>query len=200
MNRWIEQTFQNALNRYLALDPESKSRLHALDGKTIAIELSGLGLHFHLEFTRQEIKLNRNAAIKPDTTIKGTPFSMLHMSLARHDRKKFFAEDVIIEGNIELGQKAIDLFDSLEIDWEEYASHWIGDVSAHQLGRFIKKTVRVGKKIRLTLRENMNEYIHEEIDLFPPGEALSDFFNDVDTLRMDVDRLEVRLEKLSKEV
>src|SRR3989344_8250035 len=144
MREWIEQgiekTFQNALNRYLVLDPESKSRLHALYGKTVAIELLGLGLHFHLAFTSQEIKLNMNAATKPDTTIKGTPFSILHMSLARDERKKFFAEDVIIEGNIELGQKVIDLFDSLEIDWEEYASHWIGDVPAHQLGRFIKKT------------------------------------------------------------
>jgi len=36
--------------------------------------------------------------------------------------------------------------------------------------------------------------------LFPPKESLQDFFHDIDLLRMDVDRLEARIEKIVKEV
>ena len=40
----------------------------------------------------------------------------------------------------------------------------------------------------------------EEINLFPPPEALNDFFSDVDNLRMDAARLEARVVLLSKKI
>lgn len=199
MNLWIEAALQKALNRYLALDPESKAKIQKLNGRIVSLELKGINLNFQLKFVDTKIHVKMNSAETPDTLIKGTPLSVLHMSLSREDRKKFFSEDVNIEGNIELGQQVIALFDELEIDWEEFASQWIGDVSAHQLGRFIKKTRQFGLKVRRTILKNLDEYLHEEADLFPPKEALNDFFNDVDVLRMDVDRLTARIEKLINE-
>ena len=191
---------QKALNSYLALDPESSARLSRLQGKRVAIELLNIDLYFQLYFTETKIELKPKEDIKPDTIIKGTPLSLLHMTLARDDRKRFFAEDVTIEGNIDLGQQVIDLFDAIEIDWEEYASRWMGDVSAHQLGRLVRRVTGFSARVRQTTQQNINEYVHEEINLFPPKESLQDFFHDIDLLRMDVDRLEARIEKIVKEV
>ena len=192
---------QKALNRYLALDPESASRLARLENKRVGIELLSTGLYFELYFIDKKIELKtKKQETQPDTIIKGTPLSLLHLTAARDDRKRFFAEDVTIEGNIELGQEVIDLFDTLEIDWEEYASHWVGDVPAHQFGRFVRRVFQFKSRAVETLEQNVNEYLHEEAEFFPPKEALSDFFRDVDHLRSDVDRLEARIEKIVKEV
>lgn len=198
MRTFIERNLQTILNHYLALDPESKTRLKALQNKIITIELQNINCTFQLIFSDEEMTLKFSDLLPANTIIKGTPLTLLHMSLNTSDRKRFFAEDVIIEGEIELGQKVIDLLDELEIDWEEYLSHWIGDIPAHQTGRLAKSIKNFSKNLRETLLQNINEYAHEEINLFPPREEIQDFFTDVDNLRMDVDRLEARIEKLTR--
>ncbi|HLB57741.1 MAG TPA: SCP2 sterol-binding domain-containing protein [Gammaproteobacteria bacterium] len=198
MKHSIEKIIETALNRYIALDPASHARLSALRDKTIEVELSGIELRFQIIFSDAKLQLKTSDFSTPDTIIKGTPISLLHMTLS-DDRKRFFADEVSIEGNLDLGQQMMDLFDTLEIDWEEYASHWIGDVSAYQFGRLIQCAKKISQHVRSTLSQNVNDYIHEEIPLFPPREAVLDFFQDVDLLRMDVDRLDARIEKIFQE-
>lgn len=194
------QLLQKTLNHYLALDPESKTRLINLQGKRIAIELLPVKIYFQLYFNATDVELTASDEIKPDTLIKSTPLSLLHMAFAQHDRQRFFAEDVTIEGNIEVGQQVIELFDAMEIDWEEYVSQWVGDVSAHQLGRVMRGLRDFGTRAKETVGQNITEYLHEEANLFPPKEALQDFFQEVDHLQMDVDRLAARIQKISQEI
>jgi ubiquinone biosynthesis protein UbiJ len=182
-------TLQKAVNHYLSLDPESLQRLLKVRNKIVKIELLGIGVDFYLTFTE-----------KADTIIKGTPLRLLHMALSGEKRQQFFVEDVSIQGNLELGQQVTHLFDQVEIDWEEHFSHLVGDVSAHHLGNIFRKMKAWGKQTRNTLIQDVNEYVHEEINLFPASEALRDFFHDVDSLRMDTDRLEARLKQLQKQV
>lgn len=192
---FISQSFEALLNRYLALDPESQHRLAALDGKLIKIELTPTPIVLNLSIQSGKIHLNNEVVDQPDVLIKGTPLSLLHMSMAK-DRKQFFSDDVSIEGNLELGQQIIDLFDTLEIDWEEHLSKIMGDVSSHQLGRLARGVKDVMNRFQESLLQNVNEYVHEEALIFPPREALNDFFNDIDVLRMDADRLEARVKRL----
>jgi len=60
---------------------------------------------------------------------------------------------------LRLPEQVINLFDQLEIDWEEYASHLIGDVSAHQVGRLLRDAQRFVRHTNKTLSRNINEYI-----------------------------------------
>jgi ubiquinone biosynthesis protein UbiJ len=194
------KTLQKALNTYLLLDPESVVRLQKLHDKIICIELMGTGCVFQLIFNEKGITLTQDSSLKADTWIKGTPLRLLHMTMAREHRQTFFSDDISIQGNLELGQVVTDLFDHLEIDWEEYLSHWVGDVPAHHLGRVARKIKSFSQQTRATLLQDINEYVHEEVDLFPPREALQDFFNDVDHLRMDVDRLEARIHYIKNHI
>ncbi len=198
MKRLVLGPLQKALNAYLALDPESKQRLLKLQGKTVTLELLGTGVMFHLVFTEKEILVQTGELLTADTVIKGTPLRLVHMALSRDNRKKFFEDDVSIEGNAELGQEVIELFDHLEIDWEEQLSHWIGDTPAFHLGRLGRKLKAWSQKTREILLQDVNEYVHEEVNFFPPREALQDFFQDIDVLRLDVDRLEARVHLLQK--
>jgi ubiquinone biosynthesis protein UbiJ len=191
---FLTSTVQKALNTYLALDPDSKLRLAALQGQVVTVELLAVGIIFHLTFSASGIELQTGPIEHADTVIKGTPLRLLHLALApRQNRQQFFADDVAIEGNLELGQLVIDLFDHIEVDWEEILSRFIGDVSAHHIGQIGKKFQSMFTRTRDILTQDVSEYLHEEIDFFPPREALSDFFHDVDEIRMDTDRLEARI-------
>ncbi|HSW69166.1 MAG TPA: SCP2 sterol-binding domain-containing protein [Gammaproteobacteria bacterium] len=196
----MKQCLEKTINHYLALDPETGNRLLVLKDKIVTIELLGIHLTVQIIFTEKNIQLEWENFLKPDLMIRGTPLNFLHMSAARNQRKQFFAEDIVIEGNMELAQQVLAVFDDLEIDWEEYASRWVGDVPAYQAGRLSRKIKNFGKKIGQTFSYNLNEYLHEESNLFPAAEALQDFFQEIDELRLEVDRLEARIANLKEKL
>ncbi len=195
---FIAETLQTAVNAYVRLDPESARRIQALNGKVVTIELLATGVVFHLFFADGTIQIKPGQPVLADTIIKGTPLRLLHLAVSREQRQQFFSDDVSIQGNLELGQLVIDLFDHMEIDWEELVSRLVGDIPAHHLGRLTGKFKAWTGMTRKIFRQDVSEYIHEEIALFPPREALQDFFHDVDALRMDTDRLEAKLKHLQQ--
>lgn len=196
MKKLFLPSLAKAINACLALDPESKQRLHKLLGKAITIELLPFHFIFQCVFTEHGVNIQRDEMLQTETSIRGTPMQMLGVMLTKENRHRFFAEDLIIEGNAELGQQVVELFDELQIDWEEYLSHFVGDVPAYHTGRFIRSMGDWLRKADKTFSQNVNEYIHEEAACLPPREALNDFFSEIDTLRMDVDRVEARIKNL----
>lgn len=194
----MKAILQAALNKYIALDPEAKNRLLPLQNKVMRVELLGLGLTLQMMFKPDEILIQEESSAKPDVIIRGAPLSLLRLMKTSGDRKHFFVEEVEIQGDLDFSQDVMELFDSLEIDWEEYASRWVGDVPAYHMGQVLQKIKQFNQRVHETVMQTTNEYVHEEINLFPPAEELDDFFQDVDVLRMDVDRLTVRTEKLTK--
>ena len=195
----MRHLLQQALNRYLALDAESKQRMAPLQNKVVTIQLLKTPLTVQLIFIDDNIQLKWEDFLFADLTIKGTPLNLLQMGLIRSERKRFFAEDVEIAGDLELAQPMLAIFDELEIDWEEQFSTWVGDVPAYQTGRFMRTLKNLTQRVRRTTLQNINEYVHEEINLFPPAEELRHFFDEIDELRMNVDRLEARIEKIIKD-
>lgn len=198
MKQFISQKIETALNQFLQLDPFSKKNIQKLSGKVIAVELQGSALIFQLHFLDESIHIKWHDLATADTVIKGTPLSLLNLALTSDNRKNFFIEDISIEGNLDLAQDFMDLIDEIEIDWEEYLSRWIGDIPAHQTGRIVRATKRFKQRVSKVLLNNTTEYLHEESDIFPANEEIKDFFEDVDLVRMDVDRLAIRVQHIKK--
>lgn len=196
MKTFFLKSISNAINAYLKLDPESAKRLQRLQGKVITIELLPMAFIFQCEFTQQAMTVHPGERMEAQTTIRGTPLQMLGVALTKENRQRFFADDMVIMGNAELAQQVIDLFDHIEIDWEEYLSKFVGDVPAHQFGRLLNNVKSWLSNTEQSFSDNINEYLHEETQCFPPREALQDFYNDIDQLRMDTDRIEARINLL----
>lgn len=200
MKPLLIKAIQTAMNRYVALDPFAVKRLATLQSRVVMIELLGLGLTMQLRFDKQTIHVMTDHFVEADTVIRSAPFSLLHMALTRQHRHRFFGESVVIEGNLDVAQDVMALFDELEIDWEEHLSRWVGDVPAYQSGRVIHRIKQMGRRLQQTFKQSLNEYVHEEIHLAPALEALEDFYHDVDQLRMDVDRVDAKIARLEKAI
>jgi ubiquinone biosynthesis protein UbiJ len=199
--QFFANTLEKAINTWLGLDAESSVQLHKLAGKIVAIRLTGTGLHFNLVFLAHKVQVDMDDLLVADTTITGTPLRLLHLSFAPvKQRQHFFADDVSITGNLDLGQQVIDLFDRLDIDWEEITARFVGDVPAHHIGKLVKKVKEFTQQTQQVMTQQVSEFIHEEIPLFPPVEALKDFFQEIDTVRLDADRLEARIKRLQDNV
>jgi ubiquinone biosynthesis protein UbiJ len=185
-----------AVNAYLALDNQSMHRMAVLENKTMTFVLLPFHFVFQCEFQEGRFILTEGEGKSFDAKLTGTPLQLLSVMWDKQNRASFFSDDLVIEGDAELGQEVAALFDQLHIDWEEYLSQFTGDVPAYHLGQLLRRTSKWFKQSKETLSQNIDEYLHEEANCFPPLEALQDLYNDIDELRMDVDRFEARISKL----
>jgi len=85
------------------------------------------------------------------------------------------------------------------IDWEEVLAQNIGDIPAHQAGRLLRGSLDWIMSTRGKLREDIGEYLQEEVRLLPSRNEIEAFMDDVSKTRSDVDRLEARIQRLEKE-
>ncbi len=187
---------EKSINAYLRLDPLSEKRLAKLTDTVITIELLPISFIFQLTASSDGIKLYSGELLPANCKISGTPLQMLNVAINKSDRHTFFANDLKIEGDASISQQVIELFDEINIDWEEYLSQKLGDSRAHHIARTFVTLKNFIAETKERFCDDINEYLHEESDLFPPKEALTDFYHDIDQLRMDIDRLEARLRQL----
>ncbi len=192
----VTAAIEVAVNQVLALDPDTVARLREIDGKVIAIELQGLDVALYLIPTDTGLSVFGHFEGEPDTTLRGSPVGMLRMGLAENASDSFFAGEVEISGDVELGSQFRAILDGLDIDWEEHLSHITGDVVAHRVGSFVRDAVDWGRKTLDTLGRDGAEYLQEESRDLPNRFEMEEFLAAVDTLRTDVDRLEARVERL----
>jgi len=193
----INRGLESALNRYLGLDPATGDRLAALDGRVIALELRGLELGLVFRVQGRNIALVDEAGLKPDTVLRGTPFGVARLGLGRGDATgTLFSGEVEISGDVETGQAFKAVLDAIDIDWEEQLARLTGDAFAHQLGNAARRTGSWLDRARLTLEQDLSEYLQEELRVVPTRIEIENLIEEIDRLAMDAERLEARFRRL----
>jgi ubiquinone biosynthesis accessory factor UbiJ len=196
MNRLFLSPLNRALQAYLAMDPDSAQRLKPLQGKVIQIELLPFSFSFYCLFHADRLLLQTDATIPADTHLRGTPLQFLRALFSKDKHEPFFSGDLSITGEAELGQQVTDLFDQLHIDWEDHLARYMGDIPTYYLSRFIHRMHQWRYTTTQSAKQDISDYLHEEVNWFPTAEALQDLFTDIDQLRMAVDRTEARIKHL----
>jgi ubiquinone biosynthesis protein UbiJ len=200
----LTSTLENVLNRGLPRSPRAQQLCAELAGRRVAVSVTPVqsGGYVLVESTGDSLKLSAVTAgtpvgAPPDATVTGGPLSLLALSGSAPEAV-LQRGDVRIDGDAELAQKFRELALLLRPDLEEELSLVLGDVPAHQLGRFARAALGWTQKAAATTVRNVAEYLgHERRDLVPRSEA-EQFLQGVDTLREDVDRLAARIDLLTR--
>jgi ubiquinone biosynthesis protein UbiJ len=202
----LTSTLENVLNRGLPRSPRAQQLCAELAGHKVAIAMApapwGSDRQVLVESDGHSLKLSAVtvqalASMPVDATLSGGPLSLLALS-GPAPEAVLQRGDVRIEGDAELAQKFRELALLLRPDLEEELSLVLGDVPAHQIGRFARTALGWTRKAATTTVRNVAEYLgHERRDLVPRSEA-EQFLHGVDTLREDVDRLAARIDLLNR--
>jgi ubiquinone biosynthesis accessory factor UbiJ len=187
---------ESALNNYLALDSNSHTFLAPLVGKTIAITIQPFNETIYLCPSHDSIQCLDVCLDQPDTRIIGSPWSLGLMGLSAKPMRSIFSGAVTIEGDTHTGRKFQDLFAKLDINLEAKLARYTGDTFAHSIGQIFRSSHDWGKESIETLQLNVSEFLQEETRELPAGPEIEIFFRQVDTLRMDCDRLQSRMARL----
>jgi ubiquinone biosynthesis protein UbiJ len=197
IKKYSLKALEKAINHALALDENMPSKIAMLHGKVIEIIIAPLGVNFYLRFENQKLQLLDTYEEQADTIIHSSPLGLIRLSfLPASQARSLFNDKIRLSGDVELGQQVKKLFDELDIDWEGHLAHFTGDVVAHQVGSFVRKGLVFKKKIEKSMGYNIKDYLQEELECLPPQEEIHDFFNDIDKLSLDVERLQAHVTQL----
>jgi ubiquinone biosynthesis protein UbiJ len=188
---------ENLLNRNLGASPRARELCAELRERRIAIAMSGTPLRISVESTGDSLRLSRDATGDFHAEIEGSPINLV--ALAGPAPEALLQRGAVkIRGDVELAQRYRELALLLRPDLEEELSRFIGDAPAHQAMRFALGALAFGRRAAATTALNAAEYFaHERGDLVPRAEA-EVFFEGVDRVREDVDRLGARFALLEQ--
>lgn len=187
-----------ALNQVLQLDPQARQRIQAMEGKLLALHIRGPNLTIYLLPVDGRLQVHAFAEGHIDTTISASPLGLARLALQADASDAMFKGDVKIVGDVEFGQAIKDLLGNIDIDWEELLSKLVGDVAAHQLGRGVRGLTRWGEQASTSLQQDIAELFQHEMRLLPQRIDIEQFLDDVDALRADVERFELRLSRFEQ--
>lgn len=194
----VALSVEKAIEAVLKLDPETRRRLHSIDGSVIRFVIDAPAVSLMLTFSEGNVFVLRDDDAQSDvqtadTTISGSLSALLSL-LKGNDA--IYEGGVRIEGDIGLSQSIREIIEKLDPDWQDALSPLIGDSLTHRLDvlqiRFAQWIKRSGR----AARENTSEYLQEEIQVLAPDSEIALFCEDVDELRAAADRLEAKISRL----
>jgi ubiquinone biosynthesis accessory factor UbiJ len=181
------------INQALALDEVAQQSMAKLAGKTLLIQIEGTPLKWYFAPQIDGFLQMPQTVEFPDAVVSGMPFSLLRLL---SEPTLLTTGIATLSGEMKVAQSFMTVFAQLQIDWEEQFSHVVGDVAAHQMGNFTRNAQQYTQQTVQTWQQNIVEYLQEENRFLPTQPELELFYNEVDTVRSDVARLEKRLERL----
>jgi ubiquinone biosynthesis protein UbiJ len=193
MKQQALKTLEKSLNALLKLDPETVTRLEALNNAQITLCLRKPHIDLNFTLDTNGFHFQDTAAEKTDLKMTVTLAQLIKTKLSTN---KSFPKGMHMEGDTHIALALEQLFQKLDIDWEEHLSRFVGDVFAYKLGNFARKRKENLQRFSTSMQANMSEMLQEEAKLLPTSPRVDDFLHQVDRLALATDRLEARINHL----
>jgi len=189
----LRVTAERGIEALLRLDPETRERLGALDGKVIAIHVTLPELDIVLSIVDKHIYFIGVIDTPADTTLTGTLSALRSMSTGND---ALYRGEVTVEGDIGTGQQLRQIVAELDPDWEAFLSPLVGDSLVHRAGVAGGLLSSWMKRTQEAMSQNTSEYLQEEVQLLAPNSEVNAYCAEVDDIRASVDRLDARVQQL----
>lgn len=188
-----ERSLQLALER----DPLTASRLAALQNKTVLVQGRNPDWQLYLQPGPNGISLTTDSILEPDCTLSA-PSSMLAKLLISDQRQRLLQDpELHLSGDSQVLVSLQNTMADLHLDGEAELSRWVGPVPAHAVAQVARKSWAWGDGARQTLGRSLAEYLTEESGQLVGNAEAQVSADQLYQLRLDLDRLEARVQQLS---
>jgi ubiquinone biosynthesis accessory factor UbiJ len=181
-----------AANHVLATAGWAREKLAPHAGKAARFEMSAI--RFTLQVTDDSLLAPAQHATEPSVVIRFQPGAVLR---TLGDRRQAW-RNAEVEGDAEFASAISQVAANLEWDVEEDLSRLVGDIVAHRLALAGRTAAAWPRQAAQSLAANASEYLTEEARLLVTPLQAAEFVREVDELRDAVERLEKRIDHLSR--
>ncbi|MEP6897892.1 MAG: SCP2 sterol-binding domain-containing protein [Rhodanobacter sp.] len=203
-NAWLPQplrklagrALETALNHTLSLDPDTRQRLVALDGRSVQLHLRGPEIALVVTVEKDRLKVGPP---QDDTQLRvtATPGSLLSM-MFRRDDDGIAPGKVDIAGDAELARRLEKLAGKFAPDFEEAFARTFGDVLGVPLAKAVRKGLSHARETASHLTEDGADWLRDEARVAMATGEVEGFLDGVDELRERSERLESRVQRLAQ--
>ena len=189
------RALEQALNRLVALDPDTGDALARLGGRRIglALEAPPIALELSVHEGRLQVGPPRE---EPDLGVRATISGVLSQLPFLRPPGAPPVGKVRLNGDAELARQLQRLAERFDPDWDKPFADLLGPVFGPQAARVLREALRGGATLARNLSREAVDYLTEESrDLVGKAE-LAAFHDDVDELRDQVERLAARVARL----
>jgi ubiquinone biosynthesis protein UbiJ len=191
------RALEGVLNQLLALDPETRAALAALDGRRVelTIEAPALALAITVRGDRLEVG-PVDPSGEPDLGLRATLGGLLGQLPFLRPEGGAPVGKLRVNGDAELARRLQQLARGFDPDWDAPFARAFGPILGPQVARTLREGLRQGGTLARGLARDSAEFLTEESrDLVAKAE-LEAFYDDVDALRERADRLAARVARL----
>lgn len=185
------------LNRVLALDSTALPRLARLHGRVIAVDCQAPALSLYILADGDGVRLAGHWAGDVDCRLRAPAASLLRLATSQDKTAVLHAPEVELDGDSAALLELAGILQDLELDWEYELSRWLGPVASQLLGSHLRSRVRWTGQTLDSLRLNLADYLSEESRSLVGQREADARFAELDRLKLDLDRLDARIERLA---
>jgi len=193
------RALEAALNRAVALDPDTRAALASLDGQRVVLRLTAPPLAMQVQVDGDALRVGPvDTDIEPELGVRSTLAGLLgQLPMFRRDDAPPVGK-LRIEGDAELARRLQQLAKNFDPDWELPFTRVFGDVMGVQIAKALAAGLRQAQVASRNLAETAVEYVTEESRDVVPRAELDAFHDDVDVLHDDVERLAAKVARLQR--
>lgn len=189
------------INAVLKQDPASAVQLQSYQGKVLRVECTApFNLVVFLVVEDQRVALRSVYESAPDAAICASAGSYASLVMSDSQTGALFSPAVALSGDTHLVQALHRIIKGLEIDWEDHFASVFGDIATYQLAELVGRARRWGTNSRETIVDDVEEYLHEEARLLPNQSEVAQFSARIDELKLRLDRINARTQRLGEMV
>ncbi len=186
------------VNRYLNMDPQSRTRFAPLVGKSLQLQLENiLTIDFIFESERMVI-----ASIPLERVDARLFLTLSALSALIHHQSAWMTlvrqEKLDIQGDLQVAQGFAMLCLHCKPDVEEYLSGKIGDVAAYGVVSRVQKCYQKFRQHFEKRQTKLNHVLFDEWQLLLPIEEMKAHQRNIDALEKEINLLETRIIRLQQ--
>lgn len=195
----FEKSILHSLNRILKLDTIHSESSIKLEGIRISVLILPFSSAWRFKIQDRQWVLDDSDQIS-DLILQGKPSDFVKTLLQFFSKKNLNQAPIQIQGNMEIALELMNLIQNNQFDVVEWISHYVGDVPAHYLETAFEKTQSLISTQSKQFQEDLRDYLQDESELLITKHEHQSFCHQVDALRLSVDRIWARVQRLEKQI
>jgi ubiquinone biosynthesis protein UbiJ len=196
--RGLLAAVEHGLNRVLRMDGTALPRLARLRGKVIEIDCREPSFKLFILPSDQGLMLASHWAAEADCTLRAPASRLLQLAVSKDKTAVLHAPQVDLSGDSAVLIGLTNVLQDLELDWEYELSQWLGPVGPARRRGHLHSRARWTRQGLDSLSQNLGEYLAEESRTLVGQREAEARFAELDQLKIDTERLEARIERLSR--
>ncbi|MFA7893532.1 ubiquinone biosynthesis accessory factor UbiJ [Pseudomonas putida] len=189
---------EHGLNRVLRMDSTALPRLAALEGKVIEIDCRQPAMQVFILPDEQGLMLASAWEGEVDCRLCAPAASLAHLALSRNKTAVLHSPQVTLHGDTAALLDLFGILQDLELDWEHELQKWLGPVPTALIAGHIRLRTRWTRQGLARLSQSLSEYLAEESRTLVGKREAEAAFSELDAMKVDTERLEARILRLSR--